>query len=53
MEEVNTNQNYRKILVKNAFESMKSNRREYSKQSVFYLPKKLIEKQEKKQNVKK
>lgn len=38
MENAPTNQNYRKILVKSAFETMKSNQREYSKQSNFYLP---------------
>lgn len=39
MENLPTNQNYRKTLIKGAFESMKSNQREYSKQSYFYLPK--------------
>ena len=39
MENVSTNQNYRKSLIKGAFEIMKSNQREYSKQSHFYLPK--------------
>ena len=53
MESVKTNQNYRKILVKNAFETMKSNRHEYSKQSIFYLPKKSIEAREKKHNINK
>lgn len=48
METINTNQNYRETIVKNAFELMKSNRHEYSKHSVFYLPKKPIEKKEKK-----
>tara|TARA_Y100000992_G_scaffold256395_1_gene189885 strand:+ start:188 stop:352 length:165 start_codon:yes stop_codon:yes gene_type:complete len=33
-----TNQNYRKMMVKNAFEVMKSNQREYSKQSNLYVP---------------
>lgn len=47
MESVNTNQNYRKNLVQNAFELMKSNYREYSKQSSFYLPKEIIKKQQK------
>ena len=34
-----TNQDYRKMMVKNAFELMKSNQREYSKHSNLYLPK--------------
>ena len=34
-----TNQDYRKMIVKNAFELMKSNQREYSKQSNLYVPK--------------
>lgn len=34
-----TNQDYRKMMVKNAFELMKSNQREYSKQSNLYVPK--------------
>jgi len=34
-----TNQDYRKLIVKNAFELMKSNQREYSKQSNLYVPK--------------
>jgi hypothetical protein len=38
MENIPTNQNYRKMLIKSAFETMKSNQREYSKQSAFYLP---------------
>lgn len=34
-----TNQEYRKLMVKNAFETMKSNQRHYSKQSNLYVPK--------------
>jgi hypothetical protein len=34
-----TNQDYRKITVNTAFETMKSNQREYSKQSNLYIPK--------------
>lgn len=33
-----TNQEYRKVLTKNAFEIMKSNQIEYSKQSNVYVP---------------
>lgn len=42
-----TNQGYRKALVKNAFEVMKSNQREYSKQSNLYIPKGLLTNNEK------
>lgn len=48
MENELTNQNYRKMLVKNAFDLMKSNQREYSKQSILYLPKEILMKKEKK-----
>lgn len=34
-----SNQDYRKLMVGNAFELMKSNQREYSKQSNLYIPK--------------
>lgn len=48
MEQEGTNQNYRKLLVKNAFELMKSNQRNYSKHSVLYMPKETAMAQEKK-----
>ena len=48
METEMTNQNYRKLLVKNAFELMKSNQREYSKHSVLYVPKEMMLKKENK-----
>lgn len=52
MDTVETNQKYREILVKNAFDIMKSNQREYSKQSTLYLPREMVEK-DKKKNIKK
>lgn len=52
MEPLNTNQKYRELLIKNAFEIMKSDRLEYSKQSIFYLPNKKID-SKKKTNTKK
>lgn len=38
MENESTNQNFRKMLIRGAFEIMKINQREYSKQSTLYLP---------------
>lgn len=52
MENEMTNQNFRKLLVKNAFDLMKSNQREYSKHSVLYVPKELLMKKENKQEKK-
>ena len=48
MENEMTNQKYRKLLVKNSFDLMKSNQREYSKQSVLYVPKEMFLKKENK-----
>tara|TARA_B110001450_G_scaffold205492_1_gene195424 strand:- start:884 stop:1051 length:168 start_codon:yes stop_codon:yes gene_type:complete len=40
---ISTNNDYRNILVKNAFKKMKDNQIEYSKQSYVYIPREIQE----------